>query len=93
MSVFDRVTRTAGRVAEDVQHRVRRARLEGERRVLARQQRAALEELGRRTWELSQDDRLPADLLAPEIARIEAKQMELDAKSIEIDALADPDDG
>jgi hypothetical protein len=91
MSVFEGVGRAAGRVTEGVQHRMRRARLEGERRVLQRQHRAAFEQLGRRTHELARDGRLPADELAPEIARVEAKQMEIDAKSVEIDALREPE--
>jgi len=87
MSVIDTLTRQAGRLAEDLQHGVRRARLEGERRVLQRQHRAALETLGSRVYELVRAGHLPDGELAPELASVENKLMEIDAKSIEINAL------
>jgi hypothetical protein len=93
MSVIDTLTRQAGRLAEDLQHGVRRARLEGERRVLQRQHRAALETLGSRVYELVRAGHLPDGEIAPELATVENKLMEIDAKSTEIDALrsdADP---
>jgi hypothetical protein len=87
MSVIDRLSRRAGSLAEDLQHSVRRARLEGERRVLQRQHRATLEELGSRVYELVRAGHLPDGELGPELASVENKLMEIDAKSVEIDAL------
>ena len=84
MSVITTVTRTAGRLAGDVQQSVRRARLEGERRLLQRQHRAALEQLGDRVIELVRAGQLPATGIGPEIADVEAKLMEIDAKAAEI---------
>ena len=52
MSVVDQLARQASRFANDVQVSLRRARVEGERRLLQRQHRAALEDLGLRTYEL-----------------------------------------
>ena len=87
MSVIDTLTRQAGRLAEDLQYGVRRARLEGERRVLQRQHRAALEMLGSRVFELVRAGHLPDGELAPELASVENKLMEIDAKSVEIEGL------
>ena len=84
MSVITTVTRTAGRLAGDVQQSVRRARLEGERRLLQRQHRAALEQLGDRVIELVRAGQLPDTGIGPEIANVEAKLMEIDAKAAEI---------
>ncbi len=85
MSAITAVTRTAGRLAGDLQQSVRRARLEGERRVLKRQHRAALEALGDRVVELVRTGALPETGIGPELATVEAKLMEIDAKSAEID--------
>lgn len=93
MSMLDALRGRAGRVAGDIQQSVRRARLEGERRVLQRQHRAALETLGTRVFELVKSGRVAGDDLAPEIAAVEAKLMEIDAKSLEIDALRDAEGG
>jgi hypothetical protein len=87
MSVLDSLTRQAGRLANDVQQSLRRARLEGERRLLQRQHRTALEELGAKAYELVRAGRMPEGELAPEIAAVESKLMEIDAKVSEIDAL------
>jgi hypothetical protein len=87
MSVIDTLTRRAGGLAEDLQHSVRRARLEGERRMLQRQHRATLEALGSRVYDLVRAGHLPDGELAPELASVENKLMEIDAKSVEIDAL------
>jgi hypothetical protein len=89
MSVLDNLTRQAGRLANDVQASLKRARIEGERRLLQRQHRAALEELGERAYELVRTGALPEEPLAPEIAAIESKLMELEAKVAEIDGLRD----
>jgi len=92
MSIVDTLTRQAGRVAGDIQQSVRRARLDGERRVLQRQHRTALEALGSRAFELVQAGRIPGADLAPEVASVEAKLMEIDAKTVEIEALRSADD-
>ena len=84
MSVITTVTRTAGRLVGDVRHAVRRARLEGERRVLQRQHRAALEQLGDRVIELVRAGQLPDTGIGPEIANVEARLMEIDATAAEI---------
>lgn len=89
MSIFTTVSRTAGRLAGDVQHSVRRARLEGERRVLQRQHRAALEALGHRVVELVRAGLLSEAEIGPQIANVESKLMEIDAKAIEMGALTD----
>ncbi len=87
MSIFSSVTHLTGRVAGDVKGSVRRARLEGERRVLERRHRGALEALGARAYALAQEGALTADALAPEIAEVQSRLMEIDA------ALAAMDDG
>ena len=92
MSVFDAVKGTAGRLAGDVQLSLRRARLEGERRVLQRQHRSALEALGARAYELTTGEGLSAGALAAEVAAVEAKLMEIDAKTAEIAALRASDE-
>jgi len=87
MSVLDNLARQANRLAADVQTSLRRARVEGERRLLQRQHRTALEELGERAYELVRAGRLPEEPLAPEIAAVEAKLMEIEAKVAEIEDL------
>lgn len=86
MSVIATLTRTAGRLAGDVHQSVRRARLEGERRVLQRQYRSALEHLGDRVVQLVRAGELPDTGIGPEIANVEAKLMEIDGKAAEIGA-------
>lgn len=93
MSVIDTLKGTAGRVAGDVQQSLRRARLEGERRVLQRQHRSTLEALGARTFDLAKGPGITVDAIAPEVAAVEAKLMEIDAKTDEIAALRARDDG
>lgn len=93
MSIIDELTRQAGRIAGDVQSSIRRARVEGERRLLQRQHRAALEELGERAYELVKAGTLPGDELAVEVAAVEAKLMEIEAKAAEIDGLREDEDG
>lgn len=93
MSVFKNVTSTAGRLTDGLRQSARRARLEGERRVLQRQHRAALETLGSRIVELARAEQLETTTFGPEIATVEAKLMEIDAKTAEIDALTDEPTG
>jgi hypothetical protein len=83
------VTRTAGRLTGGLRQSARRAKLEGERRLLQRQHRAALETLGSRVVELVRAEQLDTSTFGPEIATVEAKLMEIDAKTAEINALAD----
>ncbi len=92
-SVITTLTRRAGRLAGDLRQSVRHARLEGERRVLERRHRAALEGLGGRVVELVRAGALPESAIGPEIASVEAKLMEIDAKSAEIERLSHPDGG
>lgn len=89
MSVVDQLARQASRLANDVQVSLRRARVEGERRLLQRQHRAALEDLGLRAYELVQAGELPEAPLAPELAAIERKLIELEAKDREIAQMQD----
>ncbi len=84
MSIIRSMSRRASRVAGEVQHSIRRARLEGERRLLQRQHRAALEDLGTRAYDLVQEGTIPADVLAPEVAAVESRLMEIDAKATEM---------
>jgi hypothetical protein len=92
MSLFETLTKRTGRVANDVQQSLRRARLEGERRLLQRQHRTALEELGAKAFELVRAGQLPEDGMSPEVAAVEGKLMEIDAKVSEIDALKTDDE-
>ncbi len=86
-SALTTMTKRAGRLAGGVGQSVRRARLEGERRLLERQRRNALETLGARVVELVRAGTLPGAAIAPEIADVEVKTTEIDAKSTEISAL------
>ncbi|MCC6832502.1 MAG: hypothetical protein IT200_14255 [Thermoleophilia bacterium] len=90
MSILDSLAQQAGKIANDVQGSLRRARVEGERRLLQRQHRAALEELGERTYELVRRGELPEAPLSPEIAAVESKLMELEAKVVEAEDLRTP---
>ncbi len=90
MTVITAVTGTVGRVVGNLQQSVRRARLEGERRVLQRQHRAALEVLGGRVIDLVRAGTLTATAMGPEVATVEAKLMEIDAKSAELDRPDEP---
>lgn len=89
MRVVDAITSRAGRLAGDVQDSLRRARSEGERRMLQRQHRTALEELGLRTYELVKAGELPDEPIGVEIAAVEAKLIEIEAKIVEIEQLRD----
>lgn len=91
MSILDDLARQAGRMAGDVQASLRRARVEGERRLLQRQHRAALEELGERAYELVKDGTLPAAPLSAEVAAVESALMEIEAKAAEIDDMRERD--
>jgi len=92
MSVIESITNQAGRLVEDVQGSLKRARVEGERRLLQRQHRAALEALGERTYELVRAERLEGAELSPELAAVESKLMEIEAKVAELDDLQTTDD-
>jgi hypothetical protein len=87
VSVLDTLAKGASRLATDVQLSLKRARLEGERRLLQRQHRAALEELGERAYELVRAGEMPEGKLGPEIAAVEGKLIEIEAKVADIDAL------
>ena len=78
MSIISSVTAVTGRVAGDVRGSVRRARLEGERRVLERRHRTALEALGARAYELIEQGTLSTDALAPEVAEVRRRLDEID---------------
>jgi chromosome segregation ATPase len=87
VAVLDSLAKQASRLATDVQVSLKRARVEGERRLLQRQHRTALEELGERAYELVRAGTLPEAPLATEIAAVESKLMEIEAKVAEIEAL------
>jgi chromosome segregation ATPase len=93
MTVLDNIAKQANRLATDVQTSLKRARVEGERRLLQRQHRTALEELGERAYELARSGAMPEGPLAPEIAAVEAKLMEIEAKVAEIDSLRTEEEG
>ena len=86
MSIFSSVTHLTGRVTGDVKSSVRRARLEGERRVLERRHRGSLEALGARAYALAEEGTLTADALAPEIAEVRTRLFEIDAALVAVDA-------
>ena len=98
MTVLDSLAKQANRLAADVQTSLKRARVEGERRLLQRQHRAALEELGERAYELVKAGQLPEEPLAAEISAVESKLMEMVAmvavfvglREVEEAAAADP---
>ena len=92
MAVLDSIAKQANRLASDVQMSLKRARVEGERRLLQRQHRAALEELGERAYELVRSGELPEEPLATEIGAVESKLMEIEAKVAEIDSLRSDDE-
>ena len=92
MAVLDSIAKQANRLASDVQMSLKRARVEGERRLLQRQHRAALEELGERAYELVRAGELPEEPLATEIGAVESKLMEIEAKVAEIDSLRSDDE-
>lgn len=87
MTVLDTLAKQANRLATDVQMSLKRARVEGERRLLQRQHRAALEELGERTYELVRAGQVPEGPIAAEVGAVEAKLMEIEAKVAEIESL------
>lgn len=93
MSVLDSLTKHANRLASDVQVSLRRARVEGERRLLQRQHRTALEELGERAYELVRAGTIPEEPLATEVAAVESKLMEIEAKVTEIESLRAEEEG
>lgn len=93
MSVLDTLRRRAGGIAGGVQESVRRARLDGELRVLQRQRDAAFAHLGERAVELIRAGRLDATDLGPQVADVESKLMEIDAKEGQIEALRDDGEG
>ena len=87
MTVLDTIAKQVNRLATDVQMSLKRARVEGERRLLQRQHRAALEELGERAYELVRAGQLPEEPLSTEIGAVESKLMEIEAKVAEIESL------
>lgn len=92
MSLIDTVTEKAGRLAGDMQMSLRRARVEGERRLLQRQHRSALEELGAKAYELVRAGALPEEPLSAEVAAVEAKLIEIEAKVTEIERMRSEDE-
>ncbi|HEX2504106.1 MAG TPA: hypothetical protein VHK00_09185 [Miltoncostaeaceae bacterium] len=87
MTVLDTLTKQANRLATDVQTSLKRARVEGERRLLQRHHRTALEELGERAYELVKSGQIPEAPLAAEVAAVDSKLMEIEGKVAEIDSL------
>jgi predicted transcriptional regulator len=87
MRVIDSLTNKAGRIAGDLQGSLRRARVEGEKRLLQRQHRAALEDLGLRVYELVKAGDLPEEAIAAEVAAVEGKLIEIEAKVTELEEI------
>ncbi len=92
MSVVDQLARQASRLANDVQVSLKRARVEGERRLLQRQHRAALEDLGLRAYDLIRAGELPEAPLATEVAAVDRQLIELEAKEREITQLQEDEE-
>jgi hypothetical protein len=78
----------ASRLADDVQRSLRRTRLEGERRLLQRQQRAALERLGERAWALVRAGTLSGADLGPQLGALEEALGRIDENRREFATLA-----
>ncbi len=95
MQVLDTIAKQANRLATDVQLSLKRARVEGERRLLQRQHRAALEELGERAYEQVRAGAIAEGPLSAEVAAVESKLIEIEAKVAEIESLRsdEEDDG
>ena len=95
MTVFlDTIAKQANRLATDVQLSLKRARVEGERRLLQRQHRAALEELGELAYEQVRAGEIPEAPISAEVAAVESKLIEIEAKVAEIESLrSDEEDG
>jgi hypothetical protein len=93
MQVLDTIARQANRLATDVQLSLKRARVEGERRLLQRQHRAALEDLGERTYEQVRAGALPEGPISAEIAAVESKLIEIEAKVAEVESLRTEEEG
>lgn len=89
MATWEDLARTGRRLAGELQGSVVRARLEGEKRLLQRQHRAAAERLGERAWELTRSGELDAGPLRAEIADVDRALDEIAAKVAEIEALRD----
>ena len=87
MQVLDTIAKQANRLATDVQLSLKRARVEGERRLLQRQHRAALEELGERAYEQVRAGALAEGPLSAEVAAVESKLIEIEAKVADIESL------
>ena len=92
MQVLDSLARQANRLATDVQLSLKRARVEGERRLLQRQHRAALEELGERAYEQIKAGALPEGPVSAEFAAVESKLIEIEAKVAEVESLRTEDE-
>jgi hypothetical protein len=93
MRVIDSITNRAGRIAGDVQDSLKRARVEGEKRLLQRQHRAALEDLGLRVYELVKAGDMPDEAVAAEVAAVEGKLIEIEAKVSEIESMRPDEPG
>jgi hypothetical protein len=93
MAMWDNLARSGRRLAGDLQASVVRARLEGERRLLQRQHRAAAERLGERAWELTRSGELDPSPLRAEIADVDRILDEIAAKVAEIEGVRDDDSG
>lgn len=78
-SVSTSLAHEAGRLARDIPGAVGRARAEGERKVLERRHRHALQALGARAFALSRDGHLTAEAMGPEIAEVEALRAAVEA--------------
>lgn len=87
MSIVETISRNAGRIAGDVQLSLKRARLEGERRLLLRDHRAALETLGTRVMTLAQGGDVEIADIAAEMSAVNDRAAEVAAKQAEIDAI------
>jgi hypothetical protein len=93
MALGDALGKRATRLAGDVQRSLRRARLEGERGLLQRQNRDALGRLGERASALVGAGTLPAGGLGPELRALEDTLGQMEANRREVEALRSAEDG
>ena len=93
MALHDALGKRATRLTGDVQRSLRRARLEGERGLLQRQNRDALGRLGERASAMVGAGTLPAGELGPELGALEDRLRQIEENRGESEALRPAEEG